>query len=113
MKDLESHGLKSNVKLKRCAFLIICSYYAFSVRYQPFTRGSETTRSGESPGALYAYLMSVPFLPRQPSKDIANQGTHAPGLHDNVAQRARAKHTQWLLSDPVGLKQLRSFPSET
>ena len=25
MKDLESHGLKSNVKLKRCAFRIICS----------------------------------------------------------------------------------------
>ena len=25
MKDLESHGLKSIVKLKRCAFLIICS----------------------------------------------------------------------------------------
>ena len=25
VKDLESHGLKSNVKLKRCAFRIICS----------------------------------------------------------------------------------------
>ena len=25
VKDPESHGLKSNVKLKRCAFLIICS----------------------------------------------------------------------------------------
>jgi len=25
VKDLESHGLKCNVKLKRCAFLIICS----------------------------------------------------------------------------------------
>ena len=25
MKDLESHGLKSNVKLKRCAFRNICS----------------------------------------------------------------------------------------
>ena len=30
--------------------------------------------------------MSVPFLPRKPSEDLANQGTHAPGLHDNVAQ---------------------------